>query len=447
MTHSARIKTMALEIISKQLFKHNFVSSLKKSFPVCYTHSSSDLIKKESKHNAQNYQPIPVVIKKGKGSYVWDVEDRKYLDFLAGYATLNLGHAHPEILEVLKEQAGILSHTSRAFFNNILPEFVEYITNYFNYDRVLPMNTGVEGGETAVKIARRWGYRVKKIPSNKAVVVFVRNNFWGRTLSAVSSSTNPTAYEDFGPYMPGFTLIPYDDTAALQEALSNPNVCAFMMEPIQGEAGVIVPKDGYLKEVRRLCDEHNVLWIADEIQTGLGRTGRLLAVDHEEVRPDILIIGKGLAGGFVPMSAVLANDNVMNVITPGSHGSTFGGNPLATRLAITTLRLLKEGAIDNAAVMGEKFRRELRNNLPKDVIPIVRGRGMMNAICVNPDYGTPWDLCLELKDQGLLSKPCDGNAMRFTPPINMNEIELQEGLEMIYKAVKEFSSTKMQRRA
>lgn len=300
--------------------------------------------------------------------------------------------------------------------------------------------SGVEGGETAVKIARRWGYRVKKIPANEAVVIFVKNNFWGRTLSAISSSTNPVAYEDYGPYMPGFKIIPYNDVTALENELKNPNVCAFMMEPIQGEAGVIVPDDGYLKEVRRLCSKHNVLWIADEIQTGIGRTGRLLAVDHENVRPDILIIGKGLGGGFLPISAVLAHENVMNVITPGSHGSTFGGNPLATKVAIATLNVIKEeGIVENSETIGHKFRSELSTHLPKDVVPIIRGKGLMNAICINPDYGSPWDLCLELKDQGILTKPCDGNALRFTPPLNLSESELQEGLEMIYKAVKKFS--------
>jgi len=402
------------------------------------SNATHEYIQKEEAYNAHNYEPIPVVISRAKGADLWDVEGNHFLDYLAGYAAVNTGHCHPKILNTLVEQAKVLSHTSRAFHNDVLPVFAEYATKYFGYDKILPMNTGVEAGETAVKIARKWGYEVKKIPENEAVVLFPRRNFWGRTLSAVSTSNTPTAFKHFGPFMPGFNIIEYDNLVELEEALKNKNVCAFMMEPIQGEAGVIVPKENYLKEVRRLCTQYNVLWIADEIQTGLGRTGQLLAVDHESVRPDILIIGKGLAGGYVPVSAVLSNDNVMSVVTPGTHGSTFGGNPLGMRLAITTLQVLEEERLtENAAIQGKKFRDELTKTLPKEVIVDVRGKGLMNAIEINPKYGTAWDLCLKLKDFGLLCKPCHDTTLRFTPPLVINSKQIEQGVEMIYKGVKE----------
>lgn len=398
--------------------------------------SATELIAKEKRHNANNYAPLPVVISRGQGAYMWDVDGRKYIDFLAAFATLNLGHSHPKILNVLIEQAKVLAHTSRAVHNDVLPEFAEYVTKYFNYDRVLAMNTGVEGAETSLKIARRWGYRKKNIPENQAIVVFVERNFWGRTLSAISTSNNPVAHDHYGPYMPGFQIIPYNDVDSLEAALKNPNVCAFMVEPIQGEAGVIVPNDGYLKEVRRLCTKYNVLWIADEIQTGLGRTGALLAVDYESVKPDILIIGKGLGGGFIPISGVLSSDDIMSVLTPGSHGSTFGGNPLAAKLAIATLQVLKEeGVVENSRILGEKFRKQLENQLDKDVIPIVRGKGLMNAITVDPKYGSAMDLSLILLDLGLITKPCDDVTVRLTPALIMTEDDINEGTEIIIKAV------------
>ncbi|XP_014270600.1 ornithine aminotransferase, mitochondrial isoform X1 [Halyomorpha halys] len=398
--------------------------------------SAANLIAKEKQYNANNYAPLPVVISRGQGAYMWDVDGKKYIDFLAGFATLNLGHSHPKILNVLIEQAKVLSHTSRAIHNDILPEFAEYVTKYFNFDRVVAMNTGVEGAETSLKIARRWGYRKKKIPENQAVVVFVEKNFWGRTLSAISTSNNPVAHEHYGPYMPGFQIIPYNDLESVETALKNPNVCAFMIEPIQGEAGVIVPNDGYLKEVRRLCTKHNVLWIADEIQTGLGRTGALLAVDYENVKPDILIIGKGLGGGFIPISGILSSDDIMSVLTPGSHGSTFGGNPLAAKLAISTLKVIKEeGVVENSRILGEKLRKELRNQLPEDVIPIVRGKGLMNALVVNPNYGSAMDLSLIMMDLGLITKPCDDTTVRLTPALIMTEADINEGIDIIIKSV------------
>ncbi|KAL1122981.1 hypothetical protein AAG570_003305 [Ranatra chinensis] len=426
------------ELLSKVVQSGQGLVAARSFFGRKSKHSSAQYIEKEKCYSAHNYIPIPAVLSRGEGVHVWDAEGKKYLDFLAGFATLNTGHCHPKLVSTLKEQASTLHHTARAFHNDVFPEYAEYVCKYFGYDKVLPMNTGVEGGETAVKIARRWGYTVKKICENKALVVFPEGNFWGRTMSAISTSTNPVMYENFGPFMEGFGLVPYNDLCALEEALKNPNVCAFMMEPIQGEAGVVVPNERYLSEVRRLCTMYNVLWIADEVQTGLGRTGALLACDHECVRPDMAIIGKGLAGGFTPVSAVLANDNVMSVITPGSHGSTFGGNPLGCKLAMKTLEIIKEEKlIENSAILGEKFRTELICRLPKDKVPFIRGKGLMNAIAINPEYGTAWDFCVKLKDNGLLTKPCDGNVVRFTPPLILNDQQLSQGLDIIEKTVNE----------
>lgn len=345
--------------------------------------TSLDVFERESKYGAHNYHPIPVALTRGAGVYLWDVEEKRYYDFLSAYSAVNQGHSHPKIVQALYDQATKLALTSRAFYSDVLGEYEEYITKLFGYDKVLPMNTGVEGGETACKLARRWGYDVKKIPANNAKIIFAEGNFWGRTLSAISASSDPTCYTGFGPYMPGFELIPYNDLDALETKLSDSNVCAFMVEPIQGEAGVIVPHPGYLAGVRKLCTKYNCLFIADEVQTGLGRTGRLLACDHENVRPDVLILGKALSGGLYPVAAVLANDEVMLTIKPGEHGSTYGGNPLGSKVAIAALEvLLNDNLAENAERMGAKLRNELEK-LPKDVVQIVRGKGLLNAIVID----------------------------------------------------------------
>lgn len=346
--------------------------------------SSQEVIAKEEKYAAHNYHPLPVVLSKAKGAVVWDVEGKKYFDYLSGYSANNFGHCHPKIVEALRTQAGILHHTSRAFFNDVLGEYAEKITKLFGYDKVLPMNTGVEADDTACKLARKWGYRKKKIPNNQAKIIFCSDNFWGRSLAAVSASTDPSSFEGYGPYMPGFSCVPFNDLKALETALSDPHVCGFMVEPIQGEAGIKVPDEGYLKGIRQLCDKYNVLWIADEIQTGLGRTGKRLAIDHENVLPDILVLGKALGGGVYPVSAALANDPVMLVIEPGTHGSTFGGNPLACKVAIAALDVLENEKIAaNAAKLGDIFRSELNSRLNKKVIIEIRGKGLMNAVVIN----------------------------------------------------------------
>jgi ornithine--oxo-acid transaminase len=401
-------------------------------------------IEKEEKYNAHNYHPIPVVLEKGLGVFVWDVEGKKYYDFLSAYSAVNQGHCHPRIVEVLKKQAGKLTLTSRAFYNNLLGEYAEYITGLFGYDKVLPMNTGVEGGETAIKLARRWAYEVKGVPENAAVVVFAENNFWGRTLAAVSASTDPSSYGGFGPFMPGFVKIPYNDPSALEHVLNaNPNVAAFMVEPIQGEAGVIVPDDGYLKKVRELCTKYNVLWIADEIQTGLGRTGKRLACDHEGVKPDILILGKALSGGMMPVSAMLANDEVMLVIKPGEHGSTYGGNPLACAVAMEALKVLEEEKLaDNANQRGMEFRaglEKIKQRFP-EIIQLYRGKGLLNAIVINESDGvSAWDLCLKMAENGMLAKPTHGNIIRLAPPLTIHEVQIQEALEILEKSLASFA--------
>jgi ornithine--oxo-acid transaminase len=351
---------------------------------------------------------------------------------------VNQGHCHPKIIEALQNQAEILTLTSRAFYSDVLGEYEEYITKLFGYEKVLPMNTGVEGGETALKLARKWGYMKKGIPNNEAKVIFVEGNFWGRTMSAISSSTDPSSYEGFGPYMPGFNIIPYNDLNALDIALRDPTVCAFMVEPIQGEAGVMVPHDGYLKGVRELCTKHNVLFIADEVQTGLARTGRRLCVDHENVRPDILILGKALSGGVLPVSAVLADDYIMLNIKPGEHGSTYGGNPLACRVAMAALEVLEEERLaENAEKMGQIFRKELQR-FPKELISLVRGKGLLNAIVI-PKGIDAWDVCMRLKENGLLAKPTHGDIIRLAPPLTINENQLQESLEIMNKTLKSFA--------
>jgi ornithine--oxo-acid transaminase len=391
----------------------------------------------EEKYGAHNYHPIPVVLERGEGVYLYDVDGKHYFDFLSGYSAVNQGHCHPAIIEVLQKQASKLTLTSRAFHNNLLGEYEKYITAYFGYDKVLPMNTGVEGGETAIKLARRWGYNVKGIPENKAKIIFAEGNFWGRTLAAISSSTDPSSFKGFGPYMPGFGLVPYNDLTALEETLKDTHVAAFMVEPIQGEAGVVIPNDGYLKSVRALCDKYKVLFIADEIQTGLARTGKMLACDHENVRPDILILGKALSGGTLPISAVLADNEIMMQILPGEHGSTYGGNPLACAVAIKSLEVLKtEKMAENAEKMGERLREGLAN-LKSPFITTIRGKGLLNAIVIkheNPDAS--WDLCLHLKDLGLLAKPTHGDKIRFAPPLIINEKQIDEAVAIIGAGLK-----------
>jgi ornithine--oxo-acid transaminase len=394
----------------------------------------------EDQFGAHNYHPVPVVLEKGEGIFLYDVDGKRYFDFLSGYSAVNQGHCHPAIIKALTDQAQKLTLTSRAFYNNLLGEYEKYITAYFGYDKVLPMNTGVEGGETAIKLARRWGYAVKGIPENQAKVIFAEGNFWGRTLAAISSSTDPSSYNGFGPFMPGFGLVPYNDLAALETALQDPNVAAYMVEPIQGEAGVVIPSDGYLKGVRDLCTKYNVLFIADEIQTGLARTGTLLACDHENVRPDILILGKALSGGTIPVAAVLADDIVMLQIKPGEHGSTYGGNPLACAVAMKALEVIKsEKMVENSFKMGEILRAELAK-LNSPFIASIRGRGLLNAIVIkheNPEAA--WDLCLYLKELGILAKPTHGDKIRFAPPLIINEVQIKEAVQLIGKGLEQLA--------
>ena len=394
--------------------------------------TSEDLIALEDRYGAHNYHPLPVVLAKGDGVFVWDVEGKKYYDFLSAYSAVNQGHCHPKIINALKLQAEKLTLTSRAFYNDSLGEYERYITSLFGYDKVLPMNTGVEGGETANKLARKWGYLKKNIQENKARIIFAKGNFWGRTLAAISSSDDPISYTGFGPYMPGYDLIPYNDLDALENELKDPNVCAFMVEPIQGEAGVIVPNDGYLKGVSDLCKKYNVLFIADEVQTGIGRTGKMLACDHENVKPDILILGKALSGGVFPVSAVLADDHIMMCIKPGEHGSTFGGNPLACKVAKAALDvIIDEELSENANRLGKIFRKELEL-IESDMISIVRGKGLLNAIVIKPKNGKEaWDVCIKMRDNGLLAKPTHGDIIRFAPPLVITEDQLIECINII----------------
>ncbi len=397
-------------------------------------------IELEHHYGAHNYHPIPVVLDRASGIFVWDVDGKQYFDFLSAYSAVNQGHCHPKITQALVNQAGKLSLTSRAFHNNLLGEYEKYITEYFGYDKVLPMNTGVEGGETAIKLARRWAYDVKKIADNQATVLFVEGNFWGRTMAAISSSSDPSSYAGFGPYMPGFKLIPYNDLNRLEEEFkANPNIAAFMFEPIQGEAGVVVPDEGYLSGVRALCTQYNVLMIADEVQTGLCRTGKMLACDHENVKPDILILGKALSGGLLPVSAVLANDEIMLTIKPGEHGSTYGGNPLACAVATAALEVLKEENLaENAQKMGEIFRARMEDLIKRSsLVSLVRGRGLLNAIVIKPfgDGKTAWDVCLLLKDNGLLAKQTHGDIIRFAPPLVINEEQMHEACDIIEKTI------------
>lgn len=406
--------------------------------------SSEEAILLEDKYGAHNYHPLPVVLAKGEGVFLWDCEGKKYFDFLSAYSAVNQGHCHPKIIAALKNQADVLTLTSRAFHNNILGEYEKFITSLFGYDKVLPMNTGVEGGETANKLARKWGYMKKGIPENQARIIFAKGNFWGRTLAAISSSDDPVSYEGFGPYMPGYDLIPYNDLSSLEEELKDPNVAAFMVEPIQGEAGVVVPDQGYLKGVRDLCDQYNVLFIADEVQTGIARTGKMLATDYEEARPDILILGKAISGGVFPVSAVLADDEVMLCIKPGEHGSTFGGNPLACVVAQKALEVVIEEDLANKAFkLGEMFREGMNSLIAKtNLVKLVRGKGLLNAIVINdsPESSTAYDICLALKENGLLAKPTHGNIIRFAPPLVMTESQMKECISIIEKTILAFNA-------
>ena len=410
------------------------------STPIQTSANTAKYIALEDQFGAHNYHPVPVVLEKGEGVFLYDVDGKRYFDFLSGYSAVNQGHCHPAIIKALTDQAQKLTLTSRAFYNNLLGEYEKYITAYFGYDKVLPMNTGVEGGETAIKLARRWGYAVKGIPENQAKVIFAEGNFWGRTLAAISSSTDPSSYNGFGPFMPGFGLVPYNNLAALETALQDSNVAAFMVEPIQGEAGVVIPTDGYLKGVRDLCTKYNVLFIADEIQTGLARTGTLLACDHENVRPDILILGKALSGGTIPVAAVLADDIVMLQIKPGEHGSTYGGNPLACAVAMKALEVIQsEKMVENSFKMGEILRAELAN-LNSPFIASIRGRGLLNAIVIkheNPEAA--WDLCLYLKELGILAKPTHGDKIRFAPPLIITEAQIKEAVQLIGKGLEQLA--------
>ncbi len=401
--------------------------------------NTSYYIALEEKYGAQNYHPLPVVIERGQGIYLYDVEGKQYFDFLSGYSAVNQGHCHPAIIAAMTEQASRLTLTSRAFYNNQLGEYEQFITEYFGYQKVLPMNTGVEAGETAVKLARRWAYEKKGIAPNEAVILFPAGNFWGRTIAAISSSSDPSSYKNFGPFVPGFQQIPYNNISALAEALQNKNVAAFMVEPIQGEAGVIVPDEGYLKAAYDLCKEHNVLFIADEIQTGLCRTGKLLASEYDNVRPDILMLGKALSGGVMPISAVLCDDSIMDTIKPGEHGSTFGGNPLACVVAVAALKVLRDQNLAaNAQEMGVLFRSELEK-INSPFISIVRGKGLLNAIeVIHQNPNAAWDFCLVLKENGLLAKPTHGNKIRFAPPLIITRDQILESIAIINKSLNRF---------
>jgi len=397
-------------------------------------------IELENRYGAHNYHPIPVVLERGLGVYVWDVDGKRYFDFLSAYSAVNQGHCHPRIIKALTDQATKLTLTSRAFHNNKLGEYEEFITSFFGYDKVLPMNTGVEGGETALKLARRWGYDVKGIAANEAKMVFVAGNFWGRTLAAISSSQDSSSTNGFGPFLPGYIIVPYNDLDAIETAFkADSDIAGFMFEPIQGEAGVVVPHDGYLKGVRALCTKYNVLMIADEVQTGLARTGKMLACDHESVKPDILVLGKALSGGTLPVSAALANDHVMMNIKPGEHGSTYGGNPLACAVAMEALKVLSDEKLsENAEKLGKLFREKMNQLTQKsDLVQLVRGKGLLNAIVINDseDNNIAWQICLRLAENGLLAKPTHGNIIRFAPPLVINEEQLLECSDIIERTI------------
>ena len=403
---------------------------------------SEKAIEIENEFGAHNYHPLPVVLNKGEGVYVWDLEGKKYYDFLSAYSAVNQGHCHPKIIQALVDQSSKLTLTSRAFHNDVLGQYEKFITSFFGYDKVLPMNTGVEGGETAVKLARKWGYEVKKIAKDRAKIIFVEGNFWGRTLGAISSSTDPSSTTGFGPFMPGYEIIPYNDIDALKASLSDPNVAAFMVEPIQGEAGVVVPDDDYLISAYNLCKENNVLFIADEVQTGIGRTGKMLCCDHHGFKPDILILGKALSGGVFPVSAILSSNEIMLTIKPGEHGSTFGGNPLGCKVAMAALEVVRdEELVKNAEYLGSIFRDQINKYIETSKIAkLVRGKGLLNAIVINDseDSDTALNICKSMCSKGLLAKPTHGNIIRFAPPLIINEDQLLSALSIIKETLREF---------
>jgi len=401
--------------------------------------TSNDYMAREDKYGAHNYHPLPVVLEKGEGVYVWDVEGKKYFDFLSAYSAVNQGHCHPKIVNAMVEQAKTLTLTSRAFYNNVLGEYEEYVTKFFGYDKVLPMNTGAEADETAIKLCRKWAYKKKGIKDGDAKIIVCENNFHGRTTTIISMSTDPDARNDFGPYTPGFITIPYNDIPALEKALEDKNVAGFLVEPIQGEAGVFVPDEGYLKKASEMCKKNNVLFIADEVQTGIARTGKMLACDHENIRPDILILGKAISGGVFPVSAVLADDEIMLTIKPGEHGSTFGGNPIAAKVAIAALTVIKEENLtDNAERLGKIFRDEFRS-IKSDMIELVRGKGLLNAVVIRNKPGkTAWDVCVAMAENGVLAKPTHGNIIRFAPPLVITEAQLREAMDRIKEVFKKF---------
>jgi ornithine--oxo-acid transaminase len=401
--------------------------------------TSAKAIELEDKYGAHNYHPLPVVLAKGQGALVWDIEGKQYFDFLSAYSAVNQGHCHPKIVGAMIEQAQTLTLTSRAFYNNMLGIYEKYITEYFGYDKVLPMNSGAEADETALKLCRKWAYKVKGIEDGKAKIIVCEGNFHGRTITIISMSTDPDSYSGFGPFTPGFVTIPYNDLNALETALADPEVAGFLVEPIQGEAGVFVPDEGYLAKSYELCKKNNVLFIADEVQTGIARTGKLLACDHENVRPDILILGKALSGGAMPVSAVLADDEIMLTIKPGEHGSTFGGNPVAARVAIAALEVVKEENLaEKAEYLGKIFREEI-GNVKSEMIELVRGKGLLNAIVIRPKNGfEAWDICIKMKDMGLLAKPTHGNIIRFAPPLVISEKQLRDAIEIIKTAILSF---------
>ena len=404
--------------------------------------TSKSIIDLEYKYGAHNYHPLPVVLEKGEGVFLWDVEGNKYYDFLSAYSAVNQGHCHPKIISALVNQSNKLTLTSRAFHNNILGQYEKFITEFFGYDKVLPMNTGVEGGETAVKLARKWGYEVKKVANDSAKIIFVEGNFWGRTLGAISSSTDASSTNGFGPFMPGYEIIPYNDIESLKDSLKDPNVVAFMVEPIQGEAGVVVPDDDYLKKAYDLCKESNVLFIADEVQTGIGRTGKMLCCEHHGFKPDILILGKALSGGVFPVSAILASDEVMLTIKPGEHGSTFGGNPVACEVAMAALNVIRDEKLaENAAKMGVIFREKLQSYIDgSKIVEKIRGKGLLNAIIINDEENSDiaWNICLKMAQNGLLAKPTHGNIIRFAPPLIINEEQLNNCIDIIISSLKDF---------
>ncbi len=405
--------------------------------------TGQDCIERETKYGAHNYHPLPVVLEKGKGIFMWDVDGKRYFDFLSAYSAVNQGHCHPKIVAAMVEQAQKLALTSRAFYNDVLGEYEQYVTSYFGYDKVLPMNTGAEADETALKLCRKWAYMKKGVAENQAKIIVCDGNFHGRTITIVSMSNDPESFAGFGPFTPGFIKIPYNNIEELEKALKDPTVAGFLVEPIQGEAGVFVPDAGYLKKAYDLCKKNNVLFMADEVQTGIARTGKLLACDHEDVRPDILILGKAISGGLMPVSCVLADDEIMLCIKPGEHGSTFGGNPIAAKVAIAALEVVKDEKLaENAERLGEIFRTEMRKfNSP--MVELVRGKGLLNAIVINNVNGkTAWDVCLAMRDRGVLAKPTHGNIIRFAPPLVITEDELREAISLIQLAFKDIEKGK-----